>query len=144
MNQQEQDLEANNESGHNQEGSNANWPVKILTATSIIGDQIYNLQGDHIGKIKDIMVDLSEGSISYMILEYGGLLGIGGKLFAFPFKTFQLDQVNRRFVLDVDKELLDKEPGFDKSHWPATNSHEYSAGNDSWGSFMGPNTGATP
>ncbi len=38
MMQQEQDLAANNISGQNQEGSNANWPVKILTATSIIGD----------------------------------------------------------------------------------------------------------
>jgi sporulation protein YlmC with PRC-barrel domain len=142
MNQQEQDLASNNVSGQNQEGNNANWPVKILTATSIIGDQIYNLQGEHIGKIKDIMIDLEEGGISYVILEYGGFLGIGGKLFAFPFKTIQLDQVNRRFILDVDKEYLDKEPGFDKSHWPATNSHGYAAGNtSSWGSFMGPNTG---
>jgi sporulation protein YlmC with PRC-barrel domain len=143
MNQQEQDLASNNGSGHNQEGSNANWPVKILTATSIIGDQIYNLQGEHVGKIKDIMVDLEEGYISYVVLEYGGFLGMGGKLFAFPFKTIQLDQVNRRFILDVSKELLNKEPGFDKSHWPATNSHGYSAGKSTtWGSFMGPNTGA--
>jgi sporulation protein YlmC with PRC-barrel domain len=142
MNQQEQDLASNNESGQNQEGSNANWPVKVLTATSIIGDQLYNLQGEHVGKIKDIMVDLEGGCISYVILEYGGFFGMGGKLFAFPFKAIQLDQVNRRFILDVDKELLNKEPGFDKNHWPATNSHVYSPGNSAgWGSFMGPNTG---
>lgn len=142
MNQQQQDLAANNMSGQNQEGSNANWPVKILTATSIIGDEIHNLQGEHLGKIKDMMVDLDGGCITYVVIEYGGFLGIGEKLFALPFKAIKLDQVNQKFILDIDKALLDKAPGFDKNHWPSTNSHEYFQEVGSyWGAFMGSNTG---
>jgi sporulation protein YlmC with PRC-barrel domain len=142
MDQQEQDLAANNMSGQNQEGSNANWPVKILTATSIIGDEIVNLSGAHLGKIKDIMINLHEASIMYVVVEYGGFLGMGEKLFAVPFQAIVLDQVNQQFTLDIDKELFEKAPGFDKHHWPATNSHEYFQGVGSfWGSFMGPNVG---
>jgi sporulation protein YlmC with PRC-barrel domain len=145
MEQQEQNLASSNMSGQNQEGSNANWPVKILTATSIIGDGIENRQGEHMGKIKDIMVDLENGYISYVVIEYGGFLGMGEKLFAVPFNTIQLDQVNRKFILDIDQALLEKAPGFDKHHWPATNSHEYFQNASSyWGSFMGNNTGGRP
>jgi sporulation protein YlmC with PRC-barrel domain len=145
MNQQEQNLAANNMSGQNQEGSNANWPVKTLTATSIIGDKIENLQGEHLGKIKDLMIDLQGGGITYVVIEYGGFLGIGDKLFAIPFKAIQLDQVNRRFTLNIDQALFEKAPGFDKNHWPATNSHQYFQDVTSyWGSFMGANTGGSP
>jgi sporulation protein YlmC with PRC-barrel domain len=138
MDNQEQDLAANNMSGQNQEGSNANWPVKILTATSIIGDQIENPRGEHLGKIKDIMIDIHQASIMYVVVEYGGFLGMGEKLFAIPFQIIELDQVNHKFVLDIDQAIFEKAPGFDKNHWPATNSHEYFQGVGSfWGSFMG-------
>ncbi len=142
MMQQEQDLAANNISGQNQEGSNANWPVKILTATSIIGDGVENQEGEHLGKIKDIMLDIHQGSITYVVVEYGGFLGIGEKLFAIPIQAMKLDQVNHKFILDIDKGLFENAPGFDKHHWPATNSHHYFQGVGSfWGSFMGANTG---
>ena len=142
MSQQQQDLAANNMSGQNQEGSNANWPVKVLTATSIIGDKIENLEGEQLDKIKDLMVDLQGGCITYVVVEYGGCLEIGEKLFALPFNAIQLDQAKKRFLLDIDRDLLEKAPGFDKNHWPATNSHEYfQEAGSYWGSFMGANTG---
>jgi sporulation protein YlmC with PRC-barrel domain len=144
MNTHEGDLEAGNATGQNQEGSNANWPVRILTATSIIGDRVENRQGEHLGRIKDIMLDVRQGSIAYVVLEYGGFMGMGEKLFAVPFAELDLDQTRQKFVLDVDKSQLDQAPGFDKEHWPETNSHSYGRGaGSSWGGFMGANTGGS-
>ncbi len=144
MTTREGDLEAGNATGQNQEGSNANWPVKILTATSLIGDRVENRQGEHLGRIKDIMLDVQRGSIAYVVLEYGGFMGMGEKLFAIPFIDLDLDQTQQKFMLDVDKEQLDRAPGFDKDHWPETNSHSYSKGaGSSWGGFMGANTGGS-
>jgi sporulation protein YlmC with PRC-barrel domain len=144
MTTREGDLEAGNATGQNQEGSNANWPVKILTATSLIGDRVENRQGEHLGRIKDIMLDMQRGNIAYVVLEYGGFMGMGEKLFAIPFIDLDLDQTQQKFMLDVDKEQLDRAPGFDKDHWPETNSHSYSKGaGSSWGGFMGANTGGS-
>jgi hypothetical protein len=53
------------------------------------------------------------------VLSFGGFLGIGDKLFAIPWQALQLDPDNKCFVLDVDKEMLDNAPGFDKDHWPS-------------------------
>ncbi len=137
-------LEAGNATGQNQEGSNANWPVRVLTATSIIGDRVENMDGQALGRIKDIMLDVQNGSIVYVVLEYGGFMGMGEKLFAIPFADLALDQTGQKFRLDVSRERLDQAPGFDKSHWPETNSHSYGNGaGSSWGGFMGANTGGS-
>lgn len=43
---------------------------------------------------------------------------VGDKLFAVPWNALSLDTSKRCFVLNVDKERLDKAPGFDKGKWP--------------------------
>lgn len=134
----ESNLEIENTTGQNQLGANANRPVHILTSTSIIGDKVVNKPGEDIGKIKDIMINVKEGTIQYLIIEFGGFLGLGEKLFAIPFAALKLNAKDQNFILDVDKTFLETAPGFNPEHWPETNSHYFDV-NSHWGSFMGPN-----
>jgi sporulation protein YlmC with PRC-barrel domain len=131
-----------NQSGKNHEGSQPNRPVKFLTATSIIGDHVHNTASEHLGSIKDIMVNVIDGKIEYVVLEQGGILGIGEKLYAIPFALLKLNTRDELFILDVSKEELTKSPGFDKLHWPETNAHAFEDYNAYWGNFMGSNVGS--
>jgi len=45
---------------------------------------VVNHQGEDLGKIEELMIDLDRGRIAYAVLSFGGFLGIGDKLFAFP------------------------------------------------------------
>lgn len=90
----------------------------LLSATSITGDDVFNLQDEKLGTIEDLMIDLDEGKIRYAVLESGGFLGMGNHLFAVPWSAFKQDKVNKRFTLDVAVDRLKKAPGFDKDHWP--------------------------
>ncbi len=149
---QENEFDADNMTGRNHEGPNANTPVQFLTASSIMSDKIINPEGEKLGDVRDVMLDVRQGKIEYVVMESGGFLGIGEKLFAIPYKLLSLDTANHAFVLDQDKETIENAPGFDKDHWPETNDQNYYGNNDSywdntnsyWGSFMGPNTGAMP
>ena len=85
-------LECENRTGHNTLGPNANRPLHLLTASSIKGDKVENRQEQNIGKIKDIMINLNDGKIEYMVVEFGGFLGIGEKLFAIPFSKLRLNR----------------------------------------------------
>lgn len=125
-----------NITGNNFTGPNANRPVNVLTATSIIGDRLVNNSGLDVGKIKDIMIDLQDGSIQYVVIEFGGFMGFGEKLFAIPFSALKLSPKHQHFVLDVDKKFLASSPGFDKDHWPNTNSHYYIDVNTHWSPFV--------
>lgn len=116
-----------NFTGSNTEGLSANLPLKCLTATSIIGDKVRNKEDEHLGKIKDIMLNVNTGAIEYYIIEFGGFLGVGEKFFAIPFSLLTVDPVKQVFIFDQKRELLEKAPGFDKDHWPETNIHYYDA-----------------
>jgi hypothetical protein len=89
-----------------------------LSASTIIGDPVHNGMNEDLGKIEDLMIDLSNGRIAYAVLSFGGFLGMGNKLFAVPFKAMTVDSEKHAFVLDVPKDRLKQAPGFDKDHWP--------------------------
>ena len=90
----------------------------LMGADTLIGNDVYNKSSEDLGDIKEIMIDVRSGQVSYAVLSFGGFLGMGDKLFAVPWAALKLDTENKRFVLDVNKERLESAPGFDKSKWP--------------------------
>jgi hypothetical protein len=89
------------------------------------------------------MLDLNGGKIEYVVVELGGFLGIGDKYFALPYSLLKVDPKNEAFSLDQSKDALNNAPGFDKDHWPETNTHLFDS-SSYWGGFMGVNTGGVP
>jgi sporulation protein YlmC with PRC-barrel domain len=75
------------------------------------------------GKVQDIMLNITTGKIEYVVIEFGGFLTIGEKYFAIPFNRLTIDPVNKAFIFDQPREVLEKAPGFDLNHWPETNFH---------------------
>lgn len=90
----------------------------LMGADTLIGNNVANKLGESLGDIKEIMLDMRSGHVSYAVLEFGGFLGLGSKLFAVPWSALTLDTVEKRFVLDANKELLENAPGFEKDNWP--------------------------
>ncbi len=131
-----------NETGTNHEGPHSNTPLQYLTASSMMANKVFNTHDEKLGDVKDIMIDVISGKIDYVVIECGGFLGMGEKFFAVPYSILALDTVEECFIMDQSRETLEKAPGFDKDHWPKTNSHEFDSSNAYWGSFMGPNTAA--
>lgn len=99
--------------------------ISRLSATSIIDTDVRNMQGEDLGNIEDVMLDLDSGCVNYAVLSFGGILGLGDKLFAVPWQAFDVDPDNETFVLNVSKDRLESAPGFDKDDWP-------SFANDEW------------
>jgi sporulation protein YlmC with PRC-barrel domain len=133
-----------NLSGKNHEGAHPNTPLKFLTASSIIGDEVFNYHHEKLGKILDIMVNIIDGRIEYVIIEMGGFLGIGEKYFAVPFSLLKVEPKKQAFLLNQPKEVLKNAPGFNKDHWPETNTHEFDNASSYWGGFIGSNAGSEP
>jgi sporulation protein YlmC with PRC-barrel domain len=90
----------------------------VLGASTLKGDKVVNQQGEDLGKLEELMIDLDRGRIAYAVLSFGGFLGMGDKLFAIPWQAFGVDTVGKKLVLKANKEILKKATGFDKSNWP--------------------------
>ena len=91
---------------------------ELMGADTLIGNDVDNLKDEDIGDIKEIMLDMRTGRVSYAVLSFGGFLGMGEKLFAVPWNALTLDTENKRFTLNVDKERLVNAPGFNRKSWP--------------------------
>lgn len=102
-----------------------NGHPEVLSATTIIGDEVRNSRGENLGEVEELMFDLDKGRIAYAVLSFGGFLGMGDKLFAIPWEALAVDTENERIVLDVEKEKLENAPGFDKDNWPHTSDREW-------------------
>jgi len=126
-----------NMTGQNNSGSRPNDPLKHLAVSSLIGDDIFSPAGESLGKIKDIMIDLIEAKIAYVVIEFGGFLGMNQKYFAVPMQALAIAKEHKNaFILNETKESLKRYPGFDKDHWPNTNSHAASAESSNEDVFM--------
>ena len=90
----------------------------LMGANTLNGNDVYNNNGEELGDVKEIMLNMSNGKVEYAVVSFGGFLGMGEKLFAVPWNALKLDTENKRFVLNVDKKLLENAPGFNKDHWP--------------------------
>jgi sporulation protein YlmC with PRC-barrel domain len=102
------------------EGHHSGGPgPEVMDAATLQGDSVVSADGNALGKIEAIMLDVTTGRIAYAVLTFGGVFGMGTKLFAIPWSALTLDAVEKRFVLNTDKEQLGKAPGFDKDHWPS-------------------------
>ena len=93
---------------------------RVRRASSITGSGVKNPRGDDLGKIEDLMIDEPNGRIAYVVLAYGGFLGMGDKFFAIPWEALMARSQDGSFVLDLDESILKNAPGFDKDHWPTT------------------------
>jgi sporulation protein YlmC with PRC-barrel domain len=97
---------------------------------------VQNKAGEHLAKIDDLVIDMKSGDVRYAALSFGGVAGIGSKLFAVPWQamTFVLGEPNkpnsRHFVFDATKDQLENSPSFDSSHWPNVADPKWAAAID--------------
>jgi sporulation protein YlmC with PRC-barrel domain len=109
----------------------------IVPAQMVIGNNVVNADYEEIGKIEDLALDASAGRIAYAVLSFGGFLGMGDKYFAVPWNAFSFNLPMSRVVLNVEKKLLEKAPGFDKDNWP-------NMADATWGTGIHKHYGLTP
>ena len=89
---------------------------QVSRASKIIGTDVKNAQGQNLGKVKELVLDPESGQVVYAVVSFGGLLGVGDKLFAVPWRVLSWTRDKEYYVLNVDKDTLKKAPGFDKKH----------------------------
>ena len=96
-----------------------------LSASTLTGDKVRNPDGDRLGHLEEIVIDLEGGRVAYAVLASGGFLGMGDKYFAIPWDLMTVDTDNKEIVADISKETLENAPGFDKDNWPQTNDRSW-------------------
>ncbi len=102
-----------------EQSSAAAKAFRLMRASQLLGKNVENPEGENLGEIKDLVIDVNNERVFYAILEFGGFMGLGEKLFAYPVRSFNPTSANAdKLVLNVDKEKLKAAPGFARDSWP--------------------------
>jgi sporulation protein YlmC with PRC-barrel domain len=94
----------------------------VFRASKIDGMDVRNNANEDLGSIDEVMIDVTKGTVKYLILSHGTLLTGGNKLFAIPLSQITLAHANNEtFVkFNVSQEQLANAPGFGSNRWPST------------------------
>ena len=101
------------------EGKEVNQSMQQVSRVSkIIGTTVKDTSGEKLGDVKELVINPDTGRVVYAVVSYGGIMGMGDKLFAIPLRALTWIVDKEYYTLDLDKETLKNAPGFDKNQWP--------------------------
>ena len=113
---------------------------RLIAGTRVAGTVVYNLAGDKLGTIEDVMIDKASGRVAYAVLNFGSFLGIGGQHHPMPWQTLNYDTAMGGYVVNLDRAVLEgapvvaeggtdgwNDPGFDEQ------VHSYYKASPYWG-----------
>lgn len=92
---------------------------RLIASNKVEGTAVYNLTGEHLGSIYNFMVDKFTGHATYAVVSFGGFLGLGERYFPIPWEQLSYDERLGGYVVDVDKDALDRAPSYaaDDAPW---------------------------
>lgn len=80
-------------------------------ATQLLGSDIYNEQGENIGKLDDFIVG-SNAKVSVAVIAVGGFLGVGARMVAVPASMLTGNDKGQTVLPNATKEKLEALPEF--------------------------------
>ena len=94
-------------------------PHRLIASNRVEGTAVYDLKGDKLGRIEYFMVDKVSGQSEYAVMSFGGLFGLGGRHYPIPWNLLDYDPDKGGYVVDLDKERLEKGPSFEAGEEPS-------------------------
>src|SRR5664280_707168 len=85
-------------------------------ASDVIGMTVKNYQGEKLGKVEDLAVDVESGRVVEVIISTGGFMGMGNSLAAVPPEVLHQAVSHKVLHLDASKEKLAAAPRFDSAN----------------------------
>jgi hypothetical protein len=97
----------------------------LISAGKVQGTKVYNLDGESLGELYDVMIDKRSGRIAYALMSFGGFLGIGERYHPLPWGSLKYDTNQGGYVVGIAKEVLQTGPSVAAGEEPAWSDTAY-------------------
>lgn len=82
----------------------------VIPAGRVAGGHVYDLSGQKIGVIEDIMLDKLQGTVAYAVLSFGGFLGLDTKHYPLRWSMLRYNTELDGYQVKLDKAALENAP----------------------------------
>jgi sporulation protein YlmC with PRC-barrel domain len=87
--------------------------TSLLRLTELQDYPITNSAGEKLGKVDNLLINHQSSEIRFVVLSFGGFLGVGDKEVAIPWNQVAIDTANRAVIIDIPRDQLQRAPDFD-------------------------------
>jgi sporulation protein YlmC with PRC-barrel domain len=88
----------------------ASGHTTAIRATRVTGTSVYNMSGDKIGEVEDVVLDKTSNKIMFGVMSFGGFLGFGEKYHPVPWSLLDYSEDKSGYVVNLTKEQLEAAP----------------------------------
>ncbi len=85
---------------------------RLIASDKVEGTAVFGRDGQRIGAVYNFMVDKVTGRVAYAVMSFGGFLGLGERFFPLPWAALTYDPARGGYVVDIDRDGLDRAPSF--------------------------------
>jgi sporulation protein YlmC with PRC-barrel domain len=86
----------------------------LLKSADILGMHVAGIDGDKLGAVRELFLELSSGQVAFVLIEAAGLLGKSGKFHPVPWSAVRYDAVARNFQVEMTKNDFKASPSYDR------------------------------
>jgi len=111
--------EMQGETGKLRDGTDAiDETYRLIASDKVEGTTVYGPDGETIGSIHNFMVDKWSGKVSYVVMSFGGFLGIGERYHPLPWDTLTYDEELGGYLVNVTRDQLEGAPNHGRNEDP--------------------------
>lgn len=88
-----------------------------IKGSYIIGKTVINADNETLGTIEDIILSKISGLALYIIVSFGGFMGLEDKFYALPWNSVNYDVVKQSFQLAINPQEIKSAPSFNRAEW---------------------------
>ena len=99
-----------------------------VRVSDVLGRGVTNPAGEDLGRVEDLVLDSSTRRVHFVVVSFGGWLGLGDRHHLFMLERFARAPDGKRLLIDVPRARLAGGPSFAPGQWPAfagTALHDY-------------------
>jgi hypothetical protein len=112
----------------------------LIAGSKVTGTTVYDMAGEKLGHVEDVMIDKQSGRITYAVLSFGGFLGMGDSHHPMPWSILKYDASLGGYRVNLDRRTLEGAPtyaGNEYGNWEdeawARKVHDYYKADPYWG-----------
>lgn len=92
----------------------------LIASDKVEGTAVYDPKGERLGSVYNFMIHKRSGQVAYVVLSFGGFLGIGATYHPLPWQELKYHPVLGGYVVSLTREQLERAPTYsasDASNW---------------------------
>lgn len=89
--------------------------IDLIPAVKVIGTPVFNVEGEKMGTIEEVMLQKRAGTVAYAVMSFGGFLGLGRRYHPVPWSVLSYSEEMNGYVIDRDRASLEAAPTLDET-----------------------------